>query len=92
MVTHRLLQVGDEDADHQRVCQGVIRAEAGRLGCGPDGLVDGLLSGGVGGGAAGVVGEAAGHLVLAGGGAAGHRQQLQGGRGETEELIERWTG
>lgn len=44
VVTHRLLQVGDEDADHQRVCEDVVRVGAGRFGRGLDGLVDGLLS------------------------------------------------
>lgn len=74
---YRLLQVGDEDADDQRVDVDVVHADVRGLGGGLDGLVNGLLAGAVGGAVVRVVGEALGRLVLAGGGAPGHRQQAR---------------
>lgn len=70
---HRLLQVLDDDADDQRGARALLRAgAAGLRRRGPDGVVDGLLPGAVRLRTHGVVGEALGHLVLAGRGAAWH--------------------
>lgn len=75
--THRLLQVGDEDADDQRVGVNVVHAVLRWLGGGPYGLVDGFFTGAVGGAVVRVVGKALGHLILAGRGAPGHSQQAR---------------
>lgn len=75
--THRLLQVGNEDADDQRVCVYVVHAVQWWLGGGPYGLVNSLFAGAVGGTVVGVVGKALGHLILTGGGAPGHSQQAR---------------
>lgn len=90
--THRLLQVGDEDADDQRVYVNVVHAALRGLGGGLYRLVNGLFSGAVGGAVVGVVGKALGHLILTGGGAPGHTQQarrIQLGRRKKEERSDK---
>lgn len=74
---HRLLQVGDDDTDDQRVDVNVVHAVLRWLGGGPYGLVDGFFAGAVRGTVVGVVRKALGHLILAGGGAPGHSQQAR---------------
>lgn len=69
---YRLLQVGDEDADHQRADVDVVHGLAALCG-----LVNGLLAGGEGGAVVRGAGEAGGRLLLAGGGAPGRRQQAR---------------
>lgn len=70
---YRLLQVLDEDTDDQRVALALLcPGGAGLLCRGPDGVVDGFFFGAVRLGPHRVVGEALGHLVLAGGRAARH--------------------
>lgn len=85
--THRLLQVGDEDTDDQRVYVNVVHAVQWWLGGGPYGLVDGLFAGAVGGTVVRVVGKALGHLILTGGGAPGHSQQAR-----RIQLEQMWRG
>lgn len=88
--SHRLLQVGDEDSDDQRVRVNVVHAARRRLGGGSYGLVNSLFTGAVGGTVVGVVGKALGHLILTGGGAPGHSQQARRIQlGQTRRRVER---